>query len=40
MKDVGDRLDEVWLRTAEGERIALSAHLDSILVIQLLRYYG
>lgn len=40
MTDVGDRLGEVWLETAAGERTALSAHLDSILVVQLLRYYG
>jgi peroxiredoxin len=38
--DVGDQLPAVELRTADGERVALSGYLDRVTVIQLLRYYG
>ena len=38
--DVGDHIGEISLETAAGDRTALSNHLDSILVVQLLRYYG
>jgi hypothetical protein len=40
LSEVGERVGEVWLETAAGDRVALSAHLDSILVVHLLRYYG
>lgn len=36
---IGDDI-AVSLETAAGDRTALSDHLDSILVVQLLRYYG
>lgn len=37
---IGDDISAVSLETAAGDRTALSDHLDSILVVQLLRYYG
>lgn len=38
--DVGERIPDVELRTAEGERVPLSRYLDRPTVIQLARYYG
>jgi hypothetical protein len=38
--EIGDHIAEITLETAAGDRTALSDHLDSILVVQLLRYYG
>ena len=38
--DIGDPIGDMALETAAGDRTALSDHLDSILVVQLLRYYG
>lgn len=38
--NVGDRLPEVELHTADGERVVLSTYLDRLTVIQLVRYYG
>ena len=38
--DIGDHIGGITLGTAAGDRTALSDHLDSILVVQLLRYYG
>ncbi len=38
--DVGDRIGEIGLVTADGAPVALSDHLDRPTVIQLLRYYG
>ena len=38
--DIGDPIGDITLETAAGDRTTLSDHLDSILVVQLLRYYG
>lgn len=38
--DIGERLPEIELRTADGEGVSLSRYLDRPTVIQLLRYYG
>lgn len=38
--NVGDRLPEIELRTADGESVVLSRYLDRLTVIQLVRYYG
>jgi hypothetical protein len=38
--DVGDRIGEIGLMTADGAPVALSDYLDRPTVIQLLRYYG
>lgn len=38
--DVGDRIPDVELRTADGERVRLSRYLERPTVIQLARYYG
>lgn len=38
--DLGERIPEIELRTAEGERVLLSRYLDRPTVVQLLRYYG
>ncbi len=38
--DVGERIPEIELRTADGERVSLSRYLDRPIVIQLPRYYG
>ncbi len=38
--DVGDRISEIGLTTAEGAPVALSDYLDRPTVIQLLRYYA
>lgn len=37
---IGDRLPEIELRTAEGEVVVLSRYLERVTVVQLLRYYG
>lgn len=38
--DVGDRIGEIGLVTADGAPVALADYLDRPTVIQLLRYYG
>ncbi len=38
--DVGQRIGEVRLETAEGARVALSDYLDRPTLVHLLRYYG
>ena len=38
--DVGEQLGAIHLETADGKPTDLSHHLDRILVVQLLRYYG
>lgn len=38
--DLGERIPEIELRTAEGERVLLSRYLHRPTVVQLLRYYG
>lgn len=38
--DVGDRIGEIRLVTADGAPVALADYLDRPTVIQLLRYYG
>ena len=38
--DVGDRIGEIGLKTADGAPVTLADYLDRPTVIQLLRYYG
>ena len=38
--EIGDRLPEVELRSADGEVVTLSRSLQRVTVVQLLRYYG
>ena len=38
--DVGDRIGEIRLMTAEGAPVALSDYLDRPTLVHLLRYYG
>jgi peroxiredoxin len=40
MMQIGDRLPEIELRSADGEVVALSGYLQRVTVVQLLRYYG
>jgi peroxiredoxin len=37
---IGDRLPEIELRSADGEVVTLSRCLQRVTVVQLLRYYG
>ena len=37
---IGERLPEIELRSADGEVVALSRCLARVTVVQLLRYYG
>lgn len=38
--DVGQRIGEIRLVTAEGALVALSDYLDRPTLVHLLRYYG
>jgi peroxiredoxin len=38
--NVGDRIPDIELHTADGEPVILSRYLDRLTVIQLVRYYG
>jgi peroxiredoxin len=37
---IGDRLPEIELRSADGEVVTLSDFMQRVTVVQLLRYYG
>jgi hypothetical protein len=38
--EIGERLPEIELCSADGEVVALSRCLERVTVVQLLRYYG
>jgi hypothetical protein len=38
--DVGERIGDIRLTTADGAPVALSGYLDRPVLIHLLRYYG
>jgi hypothetical protein len=38
--EIGDRLPEIQIRSADGEVVTLSGFLQRVTVVQLLRYYG
>jgi hypothetical protein len=38
--DLGDRLPDLELRTAEGEVVVMPRAFQRVTVVQLLRYYG
>ncbi len=38
--DVGQRIGEIRLVTAEGATVPLSDYLDRPILVHLLRYYG
>ena len=37
---IGERLPEIELRTADGDVVGLSQCLVRVTVVQMLRYYG
>ena len=37
---IGERLPDIELRTADGEPVPLPGDLERVTVVQLLRYYG
>jgi peroxiredoxin len=37
---IGERLPEIELHSADGEVVTLSRYLRRVTVVQLLRYYG
>ena len=38
--NLGERIPDIELRTADGEPVMLSRYVDRPTVVQLLRYYG
>lgn len=38
--EIGDRLPEIDVRTADGARVPLSRYLGRPTAVMLLRYYG
>lgn len=38
--EIGERLPDLELRSADGEIAPLSRYLQRVTVVQLLRYYG